>query len=269
MEKPLGFTRRKRSLKFALLALAVISAIVLGSQLAAADPSTSKSIPTTPSATCGKRANVKILFYMSQVAPNTVSPLPNGCWAWSSIRGVDAIGYHVCSVNPWFTWTVYGSASNPQKVYDDTNSSHTSPDENSLIKNGWNGSPCLNGSTTLNVEYQAASGCSANWVKRIPSGVTVQLYQAETYCSDPGRDVSSLVSAYTASSTSGGVVNAGADVPSPSGPCTASCQSHMTTDINGVCNRTQTGQTMTLYADYPVSSTVQSQINTDLNNCIF
>jgi hypothetical protein len=226
-----------------------------GSAPTAEAPPPGTEAPTI-AATCGKRANSDFLIYMSHVAPNSgsVSPQPNGCWGWSDFRGVNQPGTYICTASG----ATYGSPGNATKIYDDTNQqARTVAQDNTNISN------CLapSGSHTLNYEYMAArstSGCAAAWRKTAPSGVSVLLYQAETYCTDTTRD--SFAGSYTPSSNTGGVVNVGPDV---------SNRTNLIADINGVCNRTATGQTMTIYANTPISATVQGWINDALNNCIF
>jgi hypothetical protein len=246
-------------LSASLVALAFICLPALATG-AASGPTAQPPAPGTEgptvAATCGKRANADILFYQSHVAPNAagVSPLPNGCWAWSDFRGVNQAGYYICTASG----QTYGSPTNPNKIYDDTNQQlRTVAQDNTNISN------CLapSGSHTVAYEYMAArstSGCAAAWRKTAPSGVTVNIYQAETYCTDATRD--SFAGSYTPSSNTGGVVNVTPDV---------SNRTNLIADINGVCNRTATGQTMSLYANTPISTTVQGWINDALNNCIF
>lgn len=195
--------------------------------------------PQAQASGCGHPI-VDILYYQSHVAPNApgVSPQPNSCWSWSDMRGVNQPNWRICSVNnpnnPYPHVDFYGTG--PGYAYDDTNASHAN--ENTVIKQN-----CLGTNTQLYLEYEAPGGCSSpNWIGRVPSGVSVYHFLLETYCSDSGRDIASFVNAFTYTSTVGGVVNIGADVPnSDGGPCASSCQTHLTSDIQAVCNQTPAG----------------------------
>ena len=241
--------RRVIALMVALVALAGIQLV---------GPATSS--PVAKASGCGHPI-VDILYYQSHVAPTAsgVSPQPNSCWSWSDMRGVDQPNWRICSVNPGYpTVKFYGTG--PGYAYDDTNSSHAN--ENNVILN------CLGTNTQLYLEYEAASSCSANWVGRVPSGISVYHFLLETYCSDSGRDMSSFVSAFTYTSAVGAVVNVGADVPtSDGGPCASSCQSHLTADVQAVCNRTPAGDQFGLYANYPVPADVVGWVNAAINAC--
>lgn len=267
--------RRTRGV-VALLAVAIVASAFVVTQVASASPSRSRGLAVATSgqaagvarraASCNKsNIVVLLLFNSTHHAPNTVSPAPNGCWTWaderSDLAGIFSNTYYICSVNPWSggpSWHTYGSSSAPIAVYDDTNTSHNSSGttDNTEI------SRCLAPprSLYLNIEYQAPVGCGASWLSTHPSNVTVGQYYAETYCSDTSRDSGSLVSAFPANSTHGGVANVGPDITS---------QANMTSDIAAVCNRTASNGAMTLYeASYAeVTTTAQSWINAALNSC--
>lgn len=221
------------------------------------------STPAARASGCGFPV-VDILYYTSHVAPNAsgVSPLPNGCWNWSDMRGVNQSNWRICSVNPGYP-SIHFYGTGPGYAYDDTNASHSN--ENSVVLN------CLGTNRQLYLEYEAASSCSANWIGRVPSGVSVSHFLLETYCSDSGRDVPSLVNAFAYTSVVGGVVNVGADVPtSDGGPCAAgasACHSNLTADVQAVCNQTPAGGHLGLYANYPVPADVVGWVNAAINAC--
>jgi len=207
--------------------------------------------------------HVFILYYKTHVAPNAsgVSPLPNGCWTWADLRGVSQPNWTICRYNN----TPFGSGGS--YAYDDTNPGHSNPSDSSQITGN-----CLGGHTTLNVEYEAPGGCtSANWTGVIPTGVTVNHFQLETYCSDSDNDHPTWVNGFTYTSSVGAVVNVGADVPSgDGGPCTlggTTCMNQLTNDVETACNNTPSGDWISVYSNYPTLADVVGWVNAAFNTC--
>lgn len=243
--------------------LAVVAATAVGAQAATPGRIPARASQTTQAQSC-RNLHVFITYYMTHVAPNAsgVSPTPNGCWTWADLRGVSQPNWTICHYNA----SPNGSGSS--YAYDDTNPNHSSPTDSSWIT----GSNCLNGKTTLNVEYEATGGCSsANWTGVVPTGVTVNHFLLETYCSDTDRDHTSWVNGFTYTSTVGAVVNVGADVPTgDGGPCSlgaTNCQNDLTNDVETACDNTPNGDSIGLYSNEPTPADVVGWVNAALNSC--
>ncbi len=221
-----------------------------------ASTTTSTDSKVVPNVSCGKR--VYFLMYSASVRPNAagVSPQPNGCWNWTWVYGSGS-SYSICaydSTHPYPNWYYKQGSGSAPFVYDDTNPNHTSTNENTVIQN------CLNGGSTLALEYEAEGGCgAANWANR-STGFTVTLFLRELYCSDSSRDDQTCATAGV-SSNHGCVVNVGPDFGNVA---------NLNNDISDACSLLDTygGPAMGIYMyGYTETTTNAGQINNALNNC--